>query len=119
MILYSNQLVRLKKYDEPAIFIGYDKSNNKKLWVICIDDDDCPELDWFMEDQIDYYHVAVADKTTPSGKRIAYGKFKGSWIGNIMLEAPTDEEITKYGNYVAEMMEKYKTKETTTVTTTK
>src|SRR5882672_28004 len=111
MILYSNQLIKLNSYDEPAIFIGYDKQSNTKIWVVCIDHNNKPELDWFNESAVDYYSVHTANKATPKGTSIFFGKFKGGFVNGTMSEKPTDEEIEKYGAYVMEMMEKYKTKE--------
>lgn len=105
MILSKYQVIKLERYNKPAIFLGFDKDVSAKLWVVRLNEEGNPIIDWFNTSGIDYVRTDAANKTTVGGRQIFYGKFRLGWI-NGYYHAPSDEEVAKFGAYLKVLVKK-------------
>lgn len=106
MILYEYQLVHLERHDDPAVYLGYDDKVHNKVWVVRLNDENEPFIDWFMTSQITYYTGKSQASYIPYGRAIAFGKYKNNNMMTV-AEKPSDADIKKYGDYLIELKKKY------------
>lgn len=109
MIFYKYQLIKLTRYKEPAIYLGYDTKDTKKIWVVCLDTNGVPEIDWFSESTVEYYKTkSPKDNGTPNSQQIVFGKFKVNLPNHYYNNDLSQEDLKKFGAYVEELYNKYK-----------
>lgn len=114
MIFYKYQLIKLSRYKEPAIYLGYDTKDTKKIWVVCLDNADKPEIDWFNESMVEYYKTkSTKDNGTPGNNQIVFGKYKVNLPNHYYNNDLSKEDLDKFGKYVEELYNKYKETEET------
>ena len=117
MLLYSGQLVRQSVRNQVLLYLGHDAINVNKVWVVKIDHNDKPVIDWFMTNNLDYIQIDSKNPALPDMQQIAYGKYKtkASVINCVYEESspPTAEDMLKYGNYLRELTTKYEEKKVT------
>jgi hypothetical protein len=110
-LLYKHQLLTSELHKLPMIFLGWDLKIDDKLWVIKIDVNGNAVIDWFFTPSLRYIRHVTKNHPTPNGSQIVFGRFVGKVMNPLYEEPPTQEMIDKFGNYLKELIEKYKTKQ--------
>lgn len=110
-LLYKHQILTSEIYKQPMVFLGWDLEKDDKIWVVKVDKDGKAVIDWYFTTNIRYIRHASGGNEATGGNRIVFGRFVGKVMNPLYEEAPTQEIIEKFGNYIRELIEKYKQKE--------
>ena len=111
MLLYKHQILTHEEQKKPMLFLGWDVKTTDKLWLIKLDDKGNPVVDWYYTWKLRYIKHKTGNTATPGGLQIVFGKYSTKLMNNFYIEEVSPENLEKFGKYLAELTEKYKTNE--------